>query len=149
MWYKRRERQFRISLFFSAAALAGSFGGILAYGISFMRGIVWENGWRWIFILEGILTVVVAVGAYFFIYNYPDTASFLNETERAAIHARLSADSDCTLDERFTWDNVLLAIKDPKCWLYGFAFHTMSLPLYTFSLFVVSPAFKHTVPIEY
>lgn len=31
MWYKRRERQFRISLFFSAAALAGSFGGILAY----------------------------------------------------------------------------------------------------------------------
>ncbi len=31
MWYKRRERQFRISLFFGAAALAGSFGGILAY----------------------------------------------------------------------------------------------------------------------
>lgn len=51
MWYKRRERQFRISLFFSAAALAGSFGGILAYGIGHMRGIVWENGWRWIFIL--------------------------------------------------------------------------------------------------
>lgn len=35
MWYKRRERQFRISLFFSAAALAGSFGGILAY-VSFL-----------------------------------------------------------------------------------------------------------------
>ena len=31
MWYQRRERQFRISLFFGAAALAGSFGGILAY----------------------------------------------------------------------------------------------------------------------
>lgn len=31
MWYKRRERQFRISLFFGAAALAGSFGGILAF----------------------------------------------------------------------------------------------------------------------
>lgn len=31
MWYKRRERQFRISLFFSAAALAGSFGGLMAY----------------------------------------------------------------------------------------------------------------------
>jgi MFS family permease len=43
MWYKRRERQYRISLFFSAAALAGSFGGILAYvSVSpsevFMRG---------------------------------------------------------------------------------------------------------------
>ena len=31
MWYKRRERQYRISLFFSAASLAGAFGGILAY----------------------------------------------------------------------------------------------------------------------
>lgn len=81
---------------------------------------------------------MVAAGAYFFIYNYPDTASFLTEKERAVIHARLSADSDCTHDERFTWGNVLRAIKDPKCWLYGFAFHTMSLPLYTFSLFVVS-----------
>lgn len=138
MWYKRRERQFRISLFFSAAALAGSFGGILAYGISFMRGIVWDNGWRWIFILEGLATILVAAGAYFFVYNYPDTAGFLTETERAVIHARLSADSDCTHDERFTWANVMRAIKDPKCWLYGFAFHTMSLPLYTFSLFVPS-----------
>ena len=51
MWYKRRERQFRISLFFSAASLAGAFGGILAYGIGHMGGVVWENGWRWIFIL--------------------------------------------------------------------------------------------------
>jgi MFS family permease len=31
MWYKRRERQYRVSLFFSAASLAGAFGGILAY----------------------------------------------------------------------------------------------------------------------
>ncbi|EAA31532.1 MFS general substrate transporter [Neurospora crassa] len=138
MWYKRRERQFRISLFFGAAALAGSFGGILAYGIGFMRGTVWEHGWRWIFILEGIATVLIAFGAYWFIYNYPDTAEFLSDKERKFIRARLASDSDATHDERFTWDNVLRAIKDPKCWLYGLSFHTMSLPLYTFSLFLPS-----------
>ncbi|KAK3402682.1 major facilitator superfamily domain-containing protein [Sordaria brevicollis] len=138
MWYKRRERQFRISLFFGAAALAGSFGGILAYGIGFMRGTVWEHGWRWIFILEGIATVVVTVAAYWFIYNYPDTAEFLTDKERKFIHTRLASDSDATHDERFTWANVLRALKDPKCWLYGLSFHTMSLPLYTFSLFLPS-----------
>ncbi|KAF3767030.1 MFS general substrate transporter [Cryphonectria parasitica EP155] len=138
MWYKRRERQFRISLFFSAAALAGSFGGILAYGISFMRGIVWPNGWHWIFIIEGLVTIVIAATSYFFIYNYPDTAGFLSDSERTAIQARLAADSDCTHEERFTWANVMRAVKDPKCWLYGFAFHTMSLPLYTLSLFLPS-----------
>ena len=138
MWYKRRERQFRISLFFGAAALAGSFGGILAYGIGFMRGTVWAHGWRWIFILEGIATVLIAFGAYWFIHNYPDTAEFLSDKERKFIHARLASDSDATHNERFAWDNVLRAIKDPKCWLYGLSFHTMSLPLYTFSLFLVS-----------
>jgi MFS family permease len=35
MWYKRKERQYRVALFFSAASLAGAFGGILAYVGSF------------------------------------------------------------------------------------------------------------------
>lgn len=87
------------------------------------------------------MTIVVAAGAYFFIYNYPNTAGFLTNKERAAIQARLAADSDSTRDEGFRWAQVAKAMKDPKCWLYGFAFHTMSLPLYTFSLFLVGSAF--------
>jgi MFS family permease len=51
LWYRREERTYRISLFFSAAALAGAFGGILAWGIAHMRGTGGYNGWRWIFIL--------------------------------------------------------------------------------------------------
>lgn len=45
MWYKRSERQFRVALFFAMASLAGAFGGILAYGISFMRGVGGYSGW--------------------------------------------------------------------------------------------------------
>ncbi|TLD11714.1 hypothetical protein PspLS_11790 [Pyricularia sp. CBS 133598] len=136
MWYQRRERQYRIALFFSGAALAGAFGGILAWGIGHMRGVVWDNSWRWIFILEGIATVIVAFAAYFFIQNYPDTATFLSPAEKRTIHARLAADSDATLDERFNWANVTAALRDPACWLYGLGFHTVSLPLYTLSLFL-------------
>ncbi|KAM5360006.1 hypothetical protein ACJZ2D_014047 [Fusarium nematophilum] len=139
MWYKRRERQYRISLFFSAASLAGAFGGILAYGIGKMAGVVWENGWRWIFILEGIATVLVAVAAYWFIENYPDTSKFLTKSERAFIHERLAADSDASHKEKFSWAAVREALSDPSCWLYGLGFHTMSLPLYTLSLFLASP----------
>lgn len=39
MWYQRKERQFRVALFFSAAAFAGAFGGILAYGIAHIDGV--------------------------------------------------------------------------------------------------------------
>ncbi|KAF1922947.1 MFS transporter [Didymella exigua CBS 183.55] len=136
MWYKREERQYRISLFFSCASLAGAFGGILAWGISHMRGVGNYAGWRWIFILEGLLTIIIAVAAYWFISNYPDTVSWLSKEERKFVQARLKADSDSTNDEKFRWGDVVDALKDPKVWLYGAAFHSMSLPLYTLSLFL-------------
>jgi hypothetical protein len=82
------------------------------------------------------LTVVVAALAYLFIHNYPSTAPFLSEPERAYIHARLKHDTDATNDEKFAWSNVKSALSDYKCWMYGFGFHTMSLPLYTLSLFL-------------
>lgn len=97
---------------------------------------------RWIFIIEGLLTVVISCAAYFFISNYPDTAKFLSDKERSFIQARLTADSDSTRNEVFTWANVKKALFDHKCWLYGLAFHTMSLPLYTLSLFLVSTLFS-------
>ena len=79
---------------------------------------------------------MVSVAAYFFIFNYPNTAKFLSDDERSIIHQRLKDDSDATRNEGFSWSNVSKALKDPKVWLYGLAFHTMSLPLYTLSLFL-------------
>lgn len=48
-----------MAIFFSAATAAGAFGGLLARGIMEMRGVSGLSGWQWIFILEGILTVIV------------------------------------------------------------------------------------------
>ena len=92
-----------------------------------------------IFILEGILTCILAVAGYRYIADWPSKASFVTEDERAFLNARLKADSDATQNEAFTWGNVLDALKDPKVWLYCAAFHTLSLPLYTLSLFLVGP----------
>ena len=83
------------------------------------------------------MTVVVSISAYFLVFNYPNTAEFLSEEEREFIQQRLKNESDATRNEGFTWSNVLQAFKDPKVWMYGLAFHTMSLPLYTLSLFLV------------
>lgn len=103
-----------------------------------MNGVAHQAGWRWIFIIEGLITIVLACASYFWLSNYPDTAKFLSEQERQFIITRLAADSDATRNERFNWTNVIKALKDPKAWLYGLAFHTMSLPLYTLSLFLPS-----------
>lgn len=153
MWYTRQERQTRISMFWSAASLAGAFGGILAWvsilhfgteaeadmskAIAHMKGVGGYNGWRWIFIIEGLLTVVLALPTYLVITNWPSSASWLSVDEKAYLHARLKADSDATINEGFSWENVMAAFKDYKCWLYGLVFHTTNLPLFTLSLFLV------------
>jgi sugar phosphate permease len=72
-WYVRKECGFRMALFFSAATLAGAFGGILARGIAEMKGVGKKPAWAWIFILEGLLSVVVSLAAYWCIYDYPAT----------------------------------------------------------------------------
>jgi hypothetical protein len=48
-----------MSIFFSAATIAGAFGGLLARGIMEMEGTGGLHSWQWIFILEGLLTLLV------------------------------------------------------------------------------------------
>lgn len=137
MWYVRRERQFRVALFFSAAALAGAFGGILAFGLSKINA-GGQHGWSWIFYVEGIITFVVGLLAYWFIENYPSTARFVTPAERKFLQDRLAEDSDLTENEGFTWANVRAGLSDPKIYMYSFGYHFLSLPLYTIALFLPS-----------
>merc|ERR1712169_47058 len=60
-WYKPEERATRMAIFASSIAVAGAFGGLLATAISFLNGKAGLEGWRWLFILEGIPAVLVAV----------------------------------------------------------------------------------------
>lgn len=98
------------------------------------------SGAAWLLIAsqEGLLTIVLAISAYWWISNYPKDVSWLTDDERACVIARLEGDSDATNDEVFLWSDVAVALKDYKCWLYGLGYYTMSLPLYTLSLFLVS-----------
>lgn len=73
LWYRRHECGLRMAIFFSAATLAGAFGGLLARGISEMKGFGGRPGWAWIFILEGIVTIFIALFAKFIIHDSPET----------------------------------------------------------------------------
>jgi MFS family permease len=73
LWYRRHECGFRMAIFFSAATLAGAFGGLLARAISNMKGVGGKPGWAWIFILEGLATIIVAFFAKFLINDSPET----------------------------------------------------------------------------
>lgn len=92
MYYKRYELQRRFNIFFTGSILAGSFSGLLAWGISHMDGVAGYAGWRYIFIWEGLFTVVVGVASKFLIPDWPEKAKFLKPEEKQLLIARLTAD---------------------------------------------------------
>ncbi|KAI5866520.1 MFS general substrate transporter [Durotheca rogersii] len=145
MWYCRHEIQLRQAMFFSAASIAGAFSGLLAFAIAKMDGIGNLEGWRWIFILEGLVTVVVAVISFFVLHDFPETASFLTEEERAFVLFRLkyqgqregnSGQPQVAEADEFKWKYVLDAFKDWQIWVNIFVYWGIVCPLYGVSLFL-------------
>ncbi|KAK9783975.1 putative Major facilitator superfamily domain-containing protein [Seiridium cardinale] len=70
-WYMPKDLAVRISYFYCASALSGAFSGLLAAGIAEMDGVGGYEGWRWIFILEGIATFIIGVACFFLLIDSP------------------------------------------------------------------------------
>lgn len=81
-----------------------------------MNGTAGKPGWAWIFILEGILTVVVAFTAFWFIYDSPQTARFLTKEEKDEVAYRLAHDTD-GLADHYDIKFLYAAFKSWKVWL--------------------------------
>lgn len=137
-FYRREECGIRMATFFSAATLAGAFGGILARGIAEMDGVGGLEAWAWIFILEGLLSILVSFAAYWAIRDYPDSKTdkyFLNATERQEVLRRLSDGFGGLLDTESKMKYVFQAIRDWKIWVHMGIFIACFGPIYSFSLF--------------
>ncbi|KAH8830868.1 MFS general substrate transporter [Flagelloscypha sp. PMI_526] len=84
--YKRHELQLRVGIFYASASLSGAFGGLLATGIIKLAGKGvgdYTAGWRWIFFIEGLITMVVAFISMLVLPADLETAKFFTEEERA------------------------------------------------------------------
>lgn len=137
-YYRREECGIRMATFFSAATLAGAFGGILARGIAEMDGLAGLSAWSWIFILEGLLSIIVSFSAYWLIRDYPQhRPRFLNSAEREEIVRRLHEDAGESFEDSkgFRWDFVWEALSDWKIWIHMVIFLAAFCPIYSFSLF--------------
>ncbi|QSZ29834.1 hypothetical protein DSL72_004352 [Monilinia vaccinii-corymbosi] len=136
MWYRRSEAQRRYSFFFGSTTLAGAFAGLLASAIGKMDGVRGYSGWRWIFILEGVLTCVVALAFFFLIPSFPEDATWLTPDERAYVKARLQADQGRSAAERkISFRDVVKVLTDLKVILGGFMYMGLIVPAYGYAFF--------------
>lgn len=132
MFYSRGELGFRIAIFFGSALLAAAFSGLISYGV-FQIDNPHVKGWQWLFIIEGALTVIVAVISFFWLPESPATAWFLTEEERAARLARSMRDGSYQVGSHFnlqdcfqTWTDWKFPIWCILCFTYPVAFSTTS-----------------------
>ncbi|KAH7037872.1 major facilitator superfamily domain-containing protein [Microdochium trichocladiopsis] len=139
-WYTRYEIGKRYSFFYVIGCVASAFGGILAFGLMQLNGRARLTGWRWIFIIEGILTCALGVAAYWLLVDFPDsprkTYGFLTEKERAYVVRRVNADRGDAQTPKFQLGLFLRAGKDLKIWGFAMCFCATTTISYALAYFL-------------
>ncbi|KAK5070338.1 hypothetical protein LTR64_000008 [Lithohypha guttulata] len=116
-WYTRKELGTRLGIFFCGAMLSGAFGGLFAAGIAAAFRNNRIESWRWLFIIEGVATVVFAVATGFIIPDWPATTKWLSEEERALGVVRLVEDAGDEEEDISTNAAFKMAVTDYRVWL--------------------------------
>ncbi|EJU03913.1 MFS general substrate transporter [Dacryopinax primogenitus] len=117
IFYPRFNLAFRISMFFFAYAISGGFGGLIAYGAFNISGSLY--GWQYLFLIEGSLTILLALITPFWLPTSPGTAWFLTPAERHYAEKRMVMDSSENLADahRISKRDILETLKDWKLWM--------------------------------
>jgi MFS family permease len=134
--YPRTSAAKRIMMTNLANCTSGAFGGLFAYAVQTMgtrRGLA---PWRWLFIVEFCLTLVVGGIGWFLLPDSPETAWFLNEEEKATMVLRKQRDAlyRGKNESLRTW--IKPSFTDPYVYMLGIAFFTSSIAITGFGVFL-------------
>ncbi|KAL2004948.1 hypothetical protein VTN00DRAFT_2798 [Thermoascus crustaceus] len=141
-WYTRQEQQLRFAFLQSGQVLVLATGSIVNYGLNHLDGRAGLAGWRWMFLVQGLVTCTIGIVTYWWMVDFPENAQrsfyFLSEKETQVATRRIQADRDDVEPEPFSWSKVLVHFLDPK--IYGFC-------CLFFLLNLVSTSLSYFLPI--
>jgi MFS family permease len=132
-FYTRKEMQLRVTLLNAGNLGAQAFGGLIAAGVlGNMEGASGIRAWRWLFIIEGVITVVFGIVAVFVLPDYPTSTRWLSSKEVYIAEKRLFEDAgmvDEDSDGMGIFDGLKQALTDPKVWLLALSYHATIMGL--------------------
>jgi len=133
-YYTKAEYGTRIASWFGFAAVAGAFGGLLAYGIEHVKTSI--GNWRLLFIMEGVPTMLLGVLCLFLLPGRPESTSFLTHSERKLAVERMNrgtmGDIGATVNKR----HVIDAFLDWRVYVAGIIYFGLNCALGSLSAFL-------------
>ncbi|TFK31426.1 MFS general substrate transporter [Crucibulum laeve] len=134
-WYKRHELAMRISLCMTGT-LPGAIGGLLAFGLVRAHTSLLD-GWQFLFLIEAIPTLVMALMILLFLPSFPFSATFLTPRERAIAQARLNRDHKPQSHGGMNgWKGFKAIISDLNSWLFMLIYASFNVGVATVSYFL-------------
>lgn len=123
-WYKRTEIGFRLSILYCGNIISNAFGALIASGVlANMNNDLGKAAWRWLFYIEGALTVSVAIIAVFILPDFPTNTKWLSDDERRLALERMAEDAgvgdQSETEHGSRGHGFYLAITDWKVWWFS------------------------------
>jgi MFS family permease len=123
-FYTRKEVATRIAILYTGNILATAFAGLIAAGIFHGLGdVAGISGWRWLFILQGVVTFVIAIVGYFLLPDFTHNTWWLTQEERDLATNRMALDTVGNKGDTSVWAGFRQAAKDPMVWLFALMAH--------------------------
>ncbi|KAJ1565975.1 hypothetical protein HK096_005553, partial [Nowakowskiella sp. JEL0078] len=125
LYYKSTEYATRISWFWGVQSIASAVSGLMASGILQLEGVNGLQGWKWLFIIDGIITVVIAFVLFLvFPRSATDTKGglrfggwFDERQARIAVTRVIRADPiKLYYEDHVQWSDVWSAFIDSRLW---------------------------------
>ncbi|BEI83108.1 hypothetical protein CcaverHIS002_0309760 [Cutaneotrichosporon cavernicola] len=135
-WYPRKQMATRNTAFYFSSTAVGGLSSILAWGISQMHGTAGKSGWRWIFILEGLMTIMIGIIGFIFLQEFPDRAKFLTEEEKEIVRTRIERDRGDATHDPLTLAKMREYAMEPQPWIFGIMFMATTLSAYSMAYFL-------------
>ena len=141
-WYPRREQQLRFAFMQSGEVIVLATGSLVNYGLNRLDGRGGIEGWRWMFVVQGLCTALIGLVTYWWMVDFPENSHqsfrFLSPDEAAIVSKRIESDRGDLVAQDFELKKVLVHAKDFKIWAFASLFFMQN---------IVSTALAYFVPI--
>jgi D-galactonate transporter len=139
-WFPAHKRGQVMALFMSAIPVSGLIGGPLSGWMlsHFSAGQGGMDGWQWLFLLQGIPTVLLGVAVLFYLNDSLAQAPWLTAEEKTAMQTALDEDEAQRSSGTHAVHSFGAVLRDWHVWMLGFIYFSIQMGVYAINFWLPS-----------